>query len=85
MKDMIGQYADEWKDRGGIYSLAQGVVYWNPPDSCATALKEAVTESTESNSLHLYGPDEGMDELRETLQNKLKDENALNDHEGKLL
>lgn len=24
MKEMVGQYADEWKDRGGIFSLAQG-------------------------------------------------------------
>lgn len=81
MKDMIGEYASEWKDRGGIFSLAQGVVYWNPPESCTTALKEAVTESTEHNSLHLYGPDEGMDGLRATLQKKLRDENDLNDHE----
>jgi aspartate/methionine/tyrosine aminotransferase len=81
MKDMIGQYAAKWKDRGGIYSLAQGVVYWSPPVTCTTALTKAVTESAESNQLHLYGPDEGMDGLRETLQKKLRDENELYDHE----
>jgi aspartate/methionine/tyrosine aminotransferase len=81
MKDMIGQYSDEWKDRGGIYSLAQGVVYWNPPASCTAALTKAVTAESTDNDLHLYGPDEGMDGLRATLQNKLKAENDLNDHE----
>jgi DNA-binding transcriptional MocR family regulator len=81
MKDMIGQYSADWKDRGGIFSLAQGVVYWSPPESCTTALKAAVTAPAEDSMLHMYGPDEGMDELRTTLLNKLKDENDLTDHE----
>jgi DNA-binding transcriptional MocR family regulator len=85
MKDMIGQYAAEWKDRGGIYSLAQGVVYWTPPASCTAALAQAVTEAStgesSSSMMHMYGPDEGMDGLRTTLRNKLQDENSLHDHE----
>jgi aspartate/methionine/tyrosine aminotransferase len=81
MKDMIGQYSADWKDRGGIFSLAQGVVYWSPPESCTTALQKAVTAPAEDSMLHMYGPDEGMEGLRDTLLNKLKDENNLADHE----
>lgn len=79
MKEIIGQYSDEWKDRGGIYSLAQGVVYWDPPHSCTKALQDVI--GSDSNGLHLYGPDEGMDDLRATLSAKLATENGLANHD----
>ena len=78
MKELIGQYADEWKDRDGIYSLAQGVVYWKPPLTSTRALQEALSD--ENNILHTYGPDEGLLELRERLQDKVQTENHLADH-----
>jgi len=79
MKELIGQYADLWKDRNGIYSLAQGVVYWKPPQTSITALQEAVND--ENNLLHTYGPDEGLLELRERLETKIREENNLQNHQ----
>lgn len=76
IKHMIAEYEHEWKDRGGIFSLAQGVVYWEPPDSVTTALQEGMR----SNTLHMYGPDEGLPELRQAVEVKLKEENNLSDH-----
>lgn len=78
MKEMIGQYADEWKDKGGIFSLAQGVVYWTPPPSANQAIKDALDEK--DSMIHMYGPDEGLLELREKLCQKLAEENGLKDH-----
>jgi aromatic aminotransferase len=89
MKDLIGQYAHDWKDRGGIFSLAQGVVYWKPPPGATRAMKEALLlndldDDDENNSnnmsLHLYGPDEGLFSLRMALQEKLSRENGLHNH-----
>jgi aspartate/methionine/tyrosine aminotransferase len=76
MKKMIAEYESEWKDKGGIFSLAQGVVYWEPPDSVAPALQAGI----QMNTLHLYCPDEGLPELREAIQVKLRNENNLSDH-----
>jgi len=78
MKEMVGQYADEWKDKGGIFSLAQGVVYWRPPPSASQAIKDALDE--DESMLHMYGPDEGLLELREKLSSKIAEENGLTDH-----
>jgi aspartate/methionine/tyrosine aminotransferase len=78
MKDLVGQYAASWKDRGGIFSLAQGVVYWTPPDSARLAMKETLDD--ERNMLHMYGPDEGLEELRDALTDKVATENGLTDH-----
>ncbi|KAL7581132.1 hypothetical protein ACA910_005931 [Epithemia clementina (nom. ined.)] len=78
MKDLVGQYADSWKDKGGIYSLAQGVVYWKPPEQATVAMKEALDDI--DSSLHLYGPDEGLESLREELCKKVAKENGLDDH-----
>ena len=78
MKDLVGQYAPAWKDKGGIFSLAQGVVYWTPPATAGQAIKEALDDET--NMLHMYGPDEGLYELREKLTEKLATENGLEDH-----
>lgn len=76
MKKMIAEYEHEWVNQGGIYSLAQGVVYWEPPDSVTTALQEALSTGT----LHQYGPDEGLDELRQAVTSKLANENSLTNH-----
>lgn len=76
MKKMIVEYEPEWKERGGIFSLAQGVVYWEPPDTVTSALQEAVL----TNTLHMYGPDEGIPELREAVEAKLAKENHLTNH-----
>ena len=89
MKELIGKYADRWEDRGGIYSLAQGVVYWTPPPQCQAKLEQALLHSgggaaadrTSSPALHLYGPDEGLPELREQLRQKLATENGLRNHD----
>ena len=78
MKELVGKYEKDWKDRGGIYSLAQGVVYWKPPESTTEALQQALSDP--ENSLHLYGPDEGLKELCDVLQAKVATENGLIDH-----
>ena len=62
MKELIGQYAHLWEDKGGIFSLAQGVVYWKPPETVHEALVKELTD--DSNILHTYGPDEGLPDLR---------------------
>jgi aspartate/methionine/tyrosine aminotransferase len=80
MKSMVGQYADEWKDKGGIFSLAQGVVYWTPPVSANEAIKDAMEDVNHTAMLHMYGPDEGLDELRDKLTEKIATENGLTDH-----
>lgn len=86
MKELMAQYADRWtttKEDGttssGIYSLAQGVVYWNPPLETTRALQEAVA-SPSVQMLHCYGPDEGVDELRTRLGHKVAQSNGLSDH-----
>ena len=86
MKELIGKYADRWADRGGIYSLAQGVVYWKPPPQCQAKLEQALSQQhadgdDNSHTLHLYGPDEGLPELRELLLQKLAAENGLSNHD----
>ncbi|OEU23311.1 PLP-dependent transferase [Fragilariopsis cylindrus CCMP1102] len=37
-----GDGDDEKEEDGGIFSLAQGIVYWKPPPSCSIALQDAV-------------------------------------------
>ncbi|XP_052176162.1 aromatic aminotransferase ISS1 isoform X2 [Diospyros lotus] len=54
-------------------SLAQGVVYWQPPKRALDQAKELVWEPSVSR----YGPDEGLPELREALTKKLREENNL--------
>lgn len=55
-------------------SLAQGVVYWQPPKEALNKVKELVWEP----SISKYGADEGLPELREALIRKLRQENKLN-------
>lgn len=54
-------------------SLAQGVVYWQPPKMAVEKVKELVWEP----SISKYGADEGLPELRDALTRKLKQENKL--------
>ncbi|PWA73283.1 pyridoxal phosphate (PLP)-dependent transferases superfamily protein [Artemisia annua] len=57
----------------GAVSLAQGVVYWQPPKPALDKVKELVWEP----SISRYGADEGLPELREALTKKLREENKL--------
>ncbi|KAL0866018.1 hypothetical protein Bca101_045136 [Brassica carinata] len=54
-------------------SLAQGVVYWQPPQKALDKVKDLVWDPAISS----YGPDEGLPELREALHKKLREENKL--------
>jgi aspartate/methionine/tyrosine aminotransferase len=55
MKQLISQHAHKWEggnnnstnhdNHPGIYSLAQGVVYWRPPSSAYEAIMHAVQEN----------------------------------------
>ncbi|PSR96843.1 Aspartate aminotransferase [Actinidia chinensis var. chinensis] len=54
-------------------SLAQGVVYWQPPKRALDMAKEIVWEPAVSR----YGADEGLPELREALIRKLRQENNI--------
>uniref|UniRef100_A0A5B7ASJ8 Putative Aspartate aminotransferase n=1 Tax=Davidia involucrata TaxID=16924 RepID=A0A5B7ASJ8_DAVIN len=54
-------------------SLAQGVVYWQPPKQALEKVKELVWDPSVSR----YGADEGLPELREALIKKLHQENKL--------
>ncbi|THG00264.1 hypothetical protein TEA_026290 [Camellia sinensis var. sinensis] len=56
-----------------VLSLAQGVVYWQPPKPALDKVKELVWEPSVSR----YGADEGLPELREALVRKLRQENNL--------
>jgi aromatic aminotransferase len=71
MKDLMGQYAADWKERGGIQSLAQGVVYWRPPQQTTKALLEALTLDNE------------MEELEATSQANSSTETTANQHVNK--
>ncbi|XP_019425116.1 PREDICTED: uncharacterized protein LOC109333994 [Lupinus angustifolius] len=54
-------------------SLAQGVVYWQPPKQALEKVKELVWEP----SISRYGADEGIPELRAALVKKLRLQNNL--------
>lgn len=56
-----------------VISLAQGVVYWQPPQQALNKVKEIVCEP----SISRYGADEGLPELREALLEKLRRDNKL--------
>lgn len=74
MKQLISKYSHLWKN-DKIYSLAQGVVYWTPPDEVNTAMLKAISDH--STALHSYAPDEGLPELISEIKSKLKRENNL--------
>lgn len=82
MKQMIQEYQSLWADDGiGIISLAQGVVYWEPPETCREALQEALMKTDNPFQLHAYGPDEGLPDLREAFLRKARQENQLFNHQ----
>lgn len=56
-----------------VISLAQGVVYWQPPEQALNKVKESVLDPVVS----CYGPDEGLSELRQALTHKIQKENKL--------
>jgi aspartate/methionine/tyrosine aminotransferase len=77
MKELVGQYAPLWESKGGIFSLAQGVVYWEPPESCQEALMDAISGTSTNPLLHTYGPAQGIPELIDALETKLQTENGF--------
>lgn len=58
----------------GTMSLAQGIVHWKPPDC---ALERATWAMEHLEGIHGYGPDEGNQELRTALCEKIARENGL--------
>jgi aspartate/methionine/tyrosine aminotransferase len=78
MKDLVARYSHLWDQKGGVFSLAQGVVYWEPPSTCQEALKEEF--SRPGNLLHTYGPAQGIPQLTEALTEKIAHENGLQNH-----
>eukprot|EP00585_Thalassiosira_rotula_P008241 CAMPEP_0196147256 /NCGR_PEP_ID=MMETSP0910-20130528/24937_1 /TAXON_ID=49265 /ORGANISM="Thalassiosira rotula, Strain GSO102" /LENGTH=466 /DNA_ID=CAMNT_0041409627 /DNA_START=192 /DNA_END=1589 /DNA_ORIENTATION=+ len=89
MKQLISQHASKWEDDPrGIFSLAQGVVHWRPPNSAYEALSMAAEENMMDNDgnnngdgrlIHTYCPDEGYPPLLSALKDKLQRENGLRD------
>ncbi|KAJ3701310.1 hypothetical protein LUZ61_005015 [Rhynchospora tenuis] len=61
------------RSKENLMSLAQGVVYWQPPEKALNKVKEMVWDPIVSK----YGADEGLPELREALLEKLRKENKL--------
>ncbi|KAK8936244.1 hypothetical protein KSP39_PZI013155 [Platanthera zijinensis] len=57
----------------GAISLAQGVVYWQPPEQALKKVQDIVWEPSTSH----YGSDEGLSDLRLALIGKLHRENKL--------
>jgi histidinol-phosphate/aromatic aminotransferase/cobyric acid decarboxylase-like protein len=51
-----------------VLSLAQGQVYWGPPDTAIARAESALKDLKNSR----YGPDEGLVELRQALSSRLK-------------
>jgi len=88
MKEMISQYTPLWEKKGGIYSLAQGIVYWSPPETCNEALQKALqgrlddddTDDASVPLLHTYGPAQGIPQLTRALERKIDEENQLSNH-----
>eukprot|EP00894_Picocystis_sp_ML_P001855 jgi/Pico_ML_1/52372/g3084.t1 len=58
-------------------SLAQGIVHWSPPDGAVQTAMDAV----HGGFAHGYGADDGLQELREALVDKLRRQNGLVDVE----
>lgn len=56
-----------------VMSLAQGVVYWQPPEAALSKVEKIIREPSVSK----YGADDGLPALREALLEKLHRENKL--------
>ena len=73
MSDIIGDHVSAWKDKGGIYNLSQGIVYWKPPKSAIEAVQAALNDETvDGNPLHIYSPNQGLPELTQLLEQRLQ-------------
>ena len=79
MKEIIQEYSHLWKDRE-VFSLAQGVVHWEPPTSAIQAMQASLADIAGSQ-VHTYGPDEGLAKLRYALEEKIAGENGLDNHQ----
>jgi aspartate/methionine/tyrosine aminotransferase len=82
MKQLIAKHQHLWTDEQ-IYSLAQGVVYWKPPETVNEAILKAMNEA--DSALHSYAPDEGLPELIAAIQQKLSRENDLSSEDVKVI
>ena len=91
-KEWMGKYSHLWEgDKGGIFSLAQGVVYWKPPPACRKALVDAINadsdeddqENEESDplALHSYSPARGLPEILKALEEKIDMEHGMSNHD----
>jgi len=69
MQRMLGKYKER---KGGVLSLAQGIVHWNPPQQAVEEIRKALDDA-----IHLYGPADGIVELKEALTEKIEMENGL--------
>ncbi|CAO2815334.1 unnamed protein product [Amaranthus hypochondriacus] len=67
------QIQELYRSTKDAVSLAQGVVYWQPPKQALTKVKDLVFDPKISR----YGADEGIPELRDALMQKLRTENKL--------
>ena len=61
----------------GTASLAQGIVYYPPPEQVLARVQAALGDPATQKVLNSYGADEGLLELREALREKLAKENGL--------
>eukprot|EP00466_Bigelowiella_natans_P005199 jgi/Bigna1/132135/aug1.16_g6843 len=72
--DALGKYKER---KGGVLSLAQGIVHWNPPQQAVEEIRKALAD----DAIHLYGlkvalPADGIVELKEALTEKIEMENG---------
>eukprot|EP00586_Coscinodiscus_wailesii_P014827 CAMPEP_0172501526 /NCGR_PEP_ID=MMETSP1066-20121228/150644_1 /TAXON_ID=671091 /ORGANISM="Coscinodiscus wailesii, Strain CCMP2513" /LENGTH=447 /DNA_ID=CAMNT_0013276339 /DNA_START=196 /DNA_END=1539 /DNA_ORIENTATION=+ len=78
MKSLISKHAPKWESKGGINSLAQGVVHWSPPPSVTDEISSALLSSS-PDDIHTYGPEAGLPALVSLLTKKIAKENGLYD------
>jgi hypothetical protein len=52
-------------------TLAQGQVYWDPPEQAINRASSSLLNST-NKSIHRYGADDGSQELKSALKAKLR-------------
>ena len=69
----IVQMQQMMRGKKDVFSLAQGIVHWGPPESALAAGRAAMLDS-KSN---LYGADDGLEELRDSIKARLRTEKGL--------
>lgn len=75
---VIPVVADLIAQTPGTISLGQGVVFYGPPRSAFEHLKHL----DESNGIHKYGDTSGIAPLRESIRNKLLNDNCIDTSAG---